>query len=165
MYFVEAILFSGRKPMNDCVAASKHEYERWKISTFTYWAVYLHAEHPNYLGRLYIWLLRDEADLMDVTLEEREELFLIGSRLKMALRKLFQVDCFNWAALGNSTPHCHVHVIPRYKTKRVYQGEVFCDYQWGKNYAPYDIKFAVPERVLETMRDEIALELATESLC
>lgn len=138
---------------------SESSYERWKIRSFDHWAVYLHAESPSYLGRVYIWLLREEVDLMDITPEEQEELFAIGRQLKTVLKQLFQVDHFNWAALGNVAVHCHVHVIPRYKVPREFEGITFVDNRWGKNYVPYDRDFQVPEEVLEKLRDTIATEL------
>src|SRR4051812_23206229 len=114
------------------------DYERFKIKSYTHWYLYLH-ESQYFLGRMYIWSLRAGLhDLMDVTDEERAELFEIGREARGALTRLWFPDLFNWASLGNISQQCHVHVIPRYAKLRQFAGFVFKDTRWGQNYAPYD---------------------------
>lgn len=138
-----------------------NEHEKWKIRSFKHWAVYLNAEHPNYLGSVFVRLLRDGVnDFMDVAFEEREEFFQIGHRLETALWRLFHPDCFDWGASPSETSRCSVHLIPRYRDKRLYEGIVFCDYRWGKSFAPFDIKFAAPNETLESLRGLIESEIA-----
>jgi diadenosine tetraphosphate (Ap4A) HIT family hydrolase len=136
------------------------KYVRFKIKAFDHWTVYLN-ESQCYLGRVYIWAREPElVDLMDITDKEQKELFEIGRKLKGALDALYEPDLFNWAALGNITPHCHVHVIPRYASRRERYGMTFVDDRWGKNYTPYNSDFKVPETVLFSIRDEIAFQLS-----
>lgn|SRR3989344_339694 len=124
------------------------DYEHLKVAEFDHWSLYVHGSQ-YYLGRVYLWAKRtDVVDLMDALPEEREEFFSVGTRVRDALQELFQPDLFNYAALANVSAHMHVHVIPRYKTLRTFEGITFTDHNWGKNYAPYDTKFKIPEEKL-----------------
>lgn len=51
----------------------------------------------------------------------------------------------NYAALSNTSPKIHVHLVPRYQEAREFAGVVFKDTRWGKNYAPYDHSFQLDE--------------------
>ena len=50
---------------------------------------------------------------------------------------LFQPDLFNYASLGNEIRHLHIHVVPRYKKQRIFQGIEFIDKKWNYFYKPY----------------------------
>jgi len=133
------------------------DYEKFKIAEYTHWTLYLN-ENQYYLGRVYIWSKRSGlVDLMDLTEDEQKELFEIAREVKKALIKLFQPDMFNWASLGNLSSQCHLHVIPRYKDGRTIEYVTFKDENWGKNYAPYDYNFRIPEAILEDIRLAIQL--------
>lgn len=136
----------------------KDPYAEWMIGDFTHWAVYLHR-NQYYLGRSYIWLKRDVIDLMDTSVTEYLELMIVANRLKQALNLLWAPDQYNWAALGNCTPHCHVHLIPRYREPREFNGVLFTDHRWGQNYVPYDKDFRVTETQLAQIRDSLSRQL------
>jgi diadenosine tetraphosphate (Ap4A) HIT family hydrolase len=111
------------------------DISKYLIKDYTYWLVSI-AKDQGYLGRCLIWCKRETAlDLADATLEEREELFAILSKLKQAIKEAFHADWFNYTFLGNETPHLHEHLIPRYKSDRDFEGYTFTDEQWGHN--PY----------------------------
>jgi diadenosine tetraphosphate (Ap4A) HIT family hydrolase len=130
-------------------------FESYKIKDYSRWELYLH-QNQYYLGRTYIWAKReDAADLMNTTPEEQKELFAIGKELNGALTKLFRPDLMNYASLGNIDSHLHLHVIPRYASPRIFEGTTFTDEQWGKNYAPYNYDFRVPEDILQKIKDSI----------
>jgi diadenosine tetraphosphate (Ap4A) HIT family hydrolase len=61
--------------------------------------------------------------------------------------------------LGNLINQCHVHVIPRYKESREFEGAKFTDGRWGKNHSPYDKGFFVPEETLQKIAARIKKEL------
>lgn len=61
----------------------------------------------------------------------------------------------NYAALSNTSPVIHVHLIPRYKESRAFAGGIFKDTRWGQNYAPYDKSFHLEESVLFQIRDAL----------
>jgi diadenosine tetraphosphate (Ap4A) HIT family hydrolase len=134
-------------------------YEALKIKEFNHWILYLH-ECQSYLGRVYLLACRSsDRDLMDIHGEEREEFFHIGNTFKKGLASLFSPDKLNYAALGNVFDALHVHVIPRYKTKRLFEGIEFVDARWGKNYAPYDKEFVVEPRVLQKIKEAIRSQI------
>ena len=140
---------------NTQVTGITMDYEQLKIKSYKHWALYLH-ENQCYLGRVFV-LLKDEniEDFLAIEGETREEFFQIGEDVKKALRILFQPDKMNYAALSNTSPVIHVHIIPRYKELREFSGIVFKDERWGKNYAPYDRTFASEESVLFQIRDAL----------
>ncbi len=129
--------------------------EKLKIKEYEQWIVYLH-QNQYYLGRMYIWARRENAlDFMEMNEEEKKELFKIGQELKKALLLSFKPDLINYAILGNVAKHLHIHVIPRYSSNRAFDGIKFTDRQWGKNYAPYNYDFKVPETSLLKIKETI----------
>ena len=135
------------------------DFQRYKIKDYTYWTVFLHR-NQCYLGRVYIWAKREDAiDFMEMTPEEREELFYVGQAVNKALGDLFQPDLMNYAALGNIETHLHLHVIPRYINHRIFDKVRFVDSRWGKNYAPYNYDFKIPEVTLLKLRNAIREKL------
>jgi diadenosine tetraphosphate (Ap4A) HIT family hydrolase len=139
---------------------SEADYEKYLIRKFTHWSVYLH-KNQHYIGRMYIWARRsDFTDLQDASFYEWKELREIIGLTSDALIDSFQADRINFAALGNEKHHCHVHVIPRYKSAREFGGVVFEDKRWGKNHAPYDRGFKTPKDVEMYILDMLRMELA-----
>ncbi len=131
------------------------DFEKLKIKEYEQWIVYLH-QNQYYLGRMYIWARRENAlDFMEMNEEEKKELFKIGQELKKALLLSFKPDLINYAILGNVAKHLHIHVIPRYSSNRAFDGIKFTDRQWGKNYAPYNYDFKVPETSLLKIKETI----------
>lgn len=135
-------------------------YDLLKIKSYTYWDLYLH-ENQCYLGRTFVQLKDEHTvnDFMAITGQTRDEFFAIGQSVKAALTRLFQPDKMNYAALSNVSPTIHVHIIPRYKESRTFNGIVFCDQRWGKNYAPYDREFVLDESTLFKIKDTIKADL------
>lgn len=138
----------------------KMDYEQLKIKSYKHWDVYLH-ENQCYLGRVFVLLKRDEGieDFLAIEGEVREEFFQIGEDVKAALKALFQPDRMNYAALSNTSPKIHVHIVPRYEQPREFFDMVFQDARWGKNYAPYDQAFSLDEAALFNIRDAIKNKL------
>ena len=133
-------------------------FEQFKITQFDKWSVYLH-QNQCYLGRLYIAANHDnDVDLFDMTVEERDEFFDVGKAVKKALAELFNPDRLNYANLQNEWHHLHIHIIPRYASPRIFDEISFIDEKWGKNYAPYNKDFKVPEatlfKIITTIRDK-----------
>lgn len=130
-------------------------YDLLKIKSYKHWDIYLH-ENQGYLGRVFIQLRNDEGveDILSIEGEVRDEFFSIGAQIKKALKALFKPDKINYAALSNNSPRIHVHFVPRYKDNREFNGVLFKDTRWGKNYAPYD-PFNLEESTLYKIRDSI----------
>ena len=140
------------------------DYEQLKIKSYKHWDLYLH-ENQCYLGRVFILLREDDGveDFLSIQGEIREEFFQISEEIKTALKTLFQPDKMNYAALSNTSPKIHVHLVPRYKEIREFDGIVFRDTRWGKNYAPYDKSFQLEEGVLLKVRDALLEQLRGKS--
>lgn len=129
------------------------------ILDFPYWTLFLH-EHQNYLGWVYLWAKRqDSLDFLSMTLEEEKSFFDHARSVKNVLNTLFHPDLFNYASLGNVTPHLHVHIIPRYKALRHFERQTFKDTRWGDNFAPYDQNFVLSTHVRLRLKQRIREEL------
>ena len=139
---------------------SKVDYELLKIKSYRHWDLYLH-ENQCYLGRTFVQLKEEEGvdDFLAIDGEVRDEFFLIGQEMKAALKILFKPDKMNYAALSNTSPVIHVHIVPRYKESREFAGLIFKDSRWGLNYAPYDKSFVIDQDVLFQIRDAIKGQL------
>ena len=133
------------------------DYSQLKVASYRHFDVYLH-ENQRYLGRVFILLKEGCGDFLDLNPEQREEFFLIGNKVKAALTSLFQPKLFNYAALSNTSPQMHVHVIPRYQGPREFGGILFLDERFGKNYSPCD-PFELQQEVLFQIRDIVASKL------
>lgn len=136
---------------------SEASFERFVVKDYKHWTLFIHA-NQFILGRVYIWAKRKDClDFADITLEEREELFEVMKKVKVALSKLFQPDLFNWDALGNYTHHMHLHVLPRYRTPRTFDGREFKDVSWGNRYstAAYGDTPQVPEETIHKIKAAI----------
>ncbi|MCX6814865.1 MAG: HIT family protein [Candidatus Aenigmarchaeota archaeon] len=104
-------------------------------------------------------LNRHTIDLFDISNEEREEFFAVVKNLRDVLKKLFNPDLFNYASLGNTVNHLHLHVIPRYKQKRIFENREFVDERWEHNYTPYPKDFETPPSILVKLKDELKKNL------
>ncbi len=140
--------------------AASISYKDLLIKDYTHWTLYLN-EYQCYLGRVCLAAKRaDCKDFIDITPEEQNEFFVIAQKVKQALTNLFKPDLMNTAALGNVYTHCHVHLIPRYETERVFNEITFKDARYGSNYAPYDREFRLTLEQLNVIKDALSSELA-----
>jgi diadenosine tetraphosphate (Ap4A) HIT family hydrolase len=140
----------------------KIDFEKLKIKEYEYWNLYLN-EYQCYLGRTCLVAKRPDAiDFIAMTRDEREEFFSIGQTLNQALKTLFQPDLMNYASMGNVYNHLHVHLIPRYKERREFNGITFEDKRWGKNYAPYDRTFELTLDQLLHIKEAIKSNLTVQ---
>ena len=106
-----------------------------------------------------VWCKREDAiDLAEATKEEQEELMLILKDLKDATARAFNADWFNYAFLGNETPHLHGHFVPRYSSDREFNGLTFTDELWGHKYQT-DKSFNTTQELLEAVRIKLKEEL------
>ncbi|MBI4054148.1 MAG: HIT family protein [Candidatus Doudnabacteria bacterium] len=126
-----------------------------KIKEYPRWVIHL-SPFQCYLGWCDISLGRHLEDLFEVSSEEWKELFLVTGKLKSAVQLSFQNDIFNYSSLGNRARHLHLHVIPRYRQAKEFDGVKFTDARWGRNYSPYDKSFQIAEstkdKIIETIR-------------
>lgn len=118
-------------------------YEQFVIKEYNHW-ILLVEDKQRYLGQAVAWLKRegDMQRLSSLTKDERADLWeVVLPDYEAAIEELWQPDHLNYAWLGNyfhaHNGHGHMHLIPRYKTPRVFAEREFIDSRWGKNYVPY----------------------------
>lgn len=112
------------------------------LKEYNYWKLILSAKQYPYVGRCKALCKRDGAEhITSMTYEEREELFsIVLPEWERAVNKLSSPHKINFSILGNTNPHLHAHLIPRYNKKVVLYEEVFEDPNPTGNYAPYPKK-------------------------
>lgn len=134
-------------------------FERLLIKEYKHWDVFLH-KNQYYLGRTYLWAKRNDAlDFLEMDQCEKDEFFRAGQDINSAIARLFSPDLMNYASLANEARHLHVHFIPRYASRREFENISFIDKNFGKNYAPYDHKFKVPDKTLIKLKKTIQVML------
>ncbi|MCX6990605.1 MAG: hypothetical protein NTX49_06055 [Chlamydiae bacterium] len=162
--FFSALCFLGASPAKAVENAQEKriimDYEQLKIKSYKHWDLYLH-ENQCYLGRTFVQLKDEDGvdDFLAIDGDVREEFFLIGQEVKESLKILFHPDKMNYAALSNTSPVIHMHIVPRYKEPREFAGFLFKDTRWGQNYAPYDKSFVTDQNVLFQIRDALKKQL------
>lgn len=135
--------------------------ESRKIVEFKHWIVYL-DQKQYYLGRTFIWAKRTTADdVATLTKAEWTEFHKILKMMKNVYMAEFQADKINVAFLGNDAPHCHAHLVPRYKTPRILAGLIFEDKNWGHNYSNANTKAT---EILTTDVYQIIKEILQKSI-
>lgn len=140
-------------------------YDYLIIRNYRYWRLYLFKDQ-TYLYRCYVWLTDGHTDLQqrpDLKSWHAKELDCIVRDVHEALTLLSQPDMVNEFYGGNEyrhhRGHAHVHLIPRYFTPPVFDGEEFLDKRFGSNYSPYK-KRKFPKKTLLRIRDSFKEALA-----
>lgn len=137
-----------------------YRYKDSYIADFEHWRLVLH-ENQYFLGRCLIPLKRHVEDFFDISKAELDEVYSIINRLRAVARESFGADMCNYAMLGNIVNHAHVHFIPRYSKPQVFAGVTFEDANWGKNYAPYDTGFVIPQKakleIVSTIKEALII--------
>lgn len=132
-------------------------YVKWIVKEYQYWTLLLNDDQ-RYLGRAYVWLVREGGmqRFSQITDEEYAELRIVMREYERALKELWNPDFMNYAWLANLISehggHGHLHLIPRYKDPRTFANVEFIDGRWGKNFSPSEA-FKPSENVLTQIRD------------
>jgi diadenosine tetraphosphate (Ap4A) HIT family hydrolase len=121
-----------------------HEGPRWTIAV---------NRNQNLLGKTMLVLNRPCTSIVEVTSEEWMVLHDLLQVLVHTLTALFTADHFNFAFLMNQDAHVHLHVIPRYATRREWNGHRFDDSHWGTAFGHEQRQ--LPARDLEGLATEI----------
>ena len=121
---------------SDCLFC-QNTFESYSINNYSNWDLQLFRDDQYYLGRtVIVFTDRHIEDITELSIEERNELFeIIIPELHTALEQTFRPDLYNYTSLGNDCRHLHIHVIPRYKEKREYNGKIFKDEYWNQTYS------------------------------
>ena len=134
-------------------------YVQWIIKEYQYWTLLLNDDQ-RYLGRAYVWLVREGGmqRFSEITDVEYTELRIVMREYESALKELWNPDFMNYAWLANFFSehggHGHLHLIPRYQDSRTFAGIDFVDGRWGKNFSPYEA-LKPSEEILIQLRDAL----------
>lgn len=100
------------------------------VTQGAYWTLALNR-NQNLLGKCLLVLNRHAESVAELTAEEWAQLHQDVREVTRALDTLFAPDLYNYAFLMNLDAHVHLHVVPRYRTSREWQGRSFDDPHFG----------------------------------
>lgn len=132
------------------------DFERFKVKSYSQWDLFLHKNQFPYIGRVYAWAKRPEADLVtDMGVREGDELlYEIIPDWVRAIRELWGDHRPNVSILGNESPHLHAHLVPRRRSPITFEGIEFVDPNPNGHYSPYPRR-ELDEKTLIVIRDLI----------
>ncbi|MFJ7731994.1 HIT family protein [Lysinibacillus sp. NPDC097231] len=115
--------------MDDCFICNKHAGNIQTSGVMIYEDEYVYVGHidnngaPNYLGHIMIDLKRHAPTLGDMTVEEAKSFGVIMARVSKAIMECEKAEHIYSFVSGNSVPHLHMHLVPRYpNTPKQYWG-------------------------------------------
>ncbi len=115
------------------------------------------GEKPTYLGHIMIDLKRHAPSLGDMTEREASTFGITLAKVSKALKQSEKAEHVYALVSGNSVPHLHMHVIPRYpNTPEEFWGPMDV-YGWPE--APFGDKQEIVE-VCERLKKEIENEIS-----
>lgn len=92
--------------------------------------------NQNLLGKIILVARRPVESVTELDNDEWCDLLHQVRRVCAALDELFQPDRYNHAFLMNLDAQVHLHVVPRYREQRIWDGEVFSDPHFGALFGP-----------------------------
>lgn len=94
-----------------------------------HWVVLLRKKQVT-LGSLVLAVKRNFISASEMTPEENKEFPIVVGRLEKILQKAFAFDVINYLCYMLVDRHYHFHVIPRYKSERVFNEKTWIDSGW-----------------------------------
>ncbi len=114
---------------NNCFICDKHAGTIQTAGKTIYEDKYVYVGHidhggePCYLGHIMIDLKRHVPTLGDMNMDEAKAFGVIIARVSKALLRTENAEHIYSLVSGNSVPHLHMHLIPRYpNTPKEYWG-------------------------------------------
>jgi diadenosine tetraphosphate (Ap4A) HIT family hydrolase len=122
--------------LTEAIQMDRVDYARLEVHRQGSWIWQVH-ENQSYLGRMIFRLFRSElGSLARCTADEWISLHENIRAYEYLVKELFAPDRFNYSQMGNEYPQLHVQAVPRYNSGRSWNGRVFQDMNWGRNWAP-----------------------------
>ncbi|MCO8271125.1 hypothetical protein M1L60_11025 [Actinoplanes sp. TRM 88003] len=90
--------------------------------------------NQNLIGKTMLVANRPVESVTALSPDEWTDLRTQIARLTAAVSSLFAPDQFNHAFLMNANAQVHLHVVPRYRSPRNWQGHTFVDPHFGELY-------------------------------
>ena len=100
------------------------EYKNWVLEV---------SYRQHTLGCYIIFAKRAVEKISELKTDEIDELKEVMAEIETALSKndIFGPDRFNYWQMGNALHHLHFHGIPRYASRRTFNGKEWVDKTWG----------------------------------
>jgi len=121
------------------------EYTHWKLGV---------CPNQHTLGSLVVMMKTHKESFTELG---DEEILEMGNAIKLAEKILdtqFKPDWYNVQQNGNWEHHLHVHIIPRYKEKKDFEGREFEDKTYGQpvTYTAEKEKIEYIEKMTELLK-------------
>ncbi|MFC5447487.1 HIT family protein [Paenibacillus aestuarii] len=78
----------------------------------------------TYRGRCIVALNEHETEFFHLSQDKQDAYMRDVAQVAAAIEKAFQPDKINYGAFGDTMPHVHFHIVPKYKD----------GYTWGKMF-------------------------------
>ena len=144
----------------DCLFCN-NRFEDESIKRYDDWDLQLFKDDQYYICRtVTVFKNRHIVDVTDLGSSERQELFdMLIPELQESLSEIYSPDLYNYSSLGNDSRHLHLHIIPRYKDPRFFNGRKFEDEHWNQTYSNNHetVKLSEDDRaeLIETIRNKM----------
>ena len=97
-----------------CLKDERLDRLMFPVAEFESTRLYLYRE-STYPGRCVLVPDRHVCHLTDLTDQERNRFFADAVKTAKALEKVFAPDQINYLMFGDSLPHLHLHLVPKYR--------------------------------------------------
>ncbi len=72
-------------------------------------------KNQNHLGRVVLAFNKHHGEVYELTDEDRCGFFADVAKVSKAVAELFHPDKINYGMFGDTVPHLHMHMVPKYK--------------------------------------------------
>jgi diadenosine tetraphosphate (Ap4A) HIT family hydrolase len=122
------------------------------VAESTYWRLVINF-NQNYLGKC-MWVLNRHCEhIADLLPPEWADLHPQIAKSRHVLTRAFSPDHFNHVFLQNQDRHVHMHIVPRYRSSRSFQGALFTDEEWPGHYNPDKAPCRLDETQMTALAD------------
>jgi diadenosine tetraphosphate (Ap4A) HIT family hydrolase len=128
----------------------------WRVAQGDHWSTVLNRDQ-RLLGKSMLVLNRHSEDVTGLTDHEWLSLRRDLAATKRALDQLLQPDHYNLLFLMNVDRHVHLHIWPRYRSRRTWQGMDYEDPDFGSpcNASPRAMKDEDLEQLRSALHERL----------
>ncbi len=147
---------------------TESEWTKLHVAKLNEWTLSV-GGNQHVLGWLIIFPPRKfEGSIVHLSDSELLEFKKIGLIAEELLKDCFKPDWFNYCQQGNNVKRIHIHLQPRYLSKRNFEGHTFTDEGFVKkgtirflndeDLAPKEVVF----KIVQILRDALAKKMITD---